>query len=153
MQRNFVQSLFEWTTDCAVGVREIDLEHQQLFALAEAMHGAMREGKGKSVLNGTLAALVAYVGEHFAHEEEVMHRIDYPDLIPHRRQHAALTGRVLALQNRLAAGEITMTIETLRFMMEWIECHIVGSDRQIGIYVESRGTPRRTAFFPSSKGR
>jgi hemerythrin len=50
--------MFQWTADYAVGVRQIDEEHQRLFVLAERMHQAMLEGKGKAIPEELLARLV-----------------------------------------------------------------------------------------------
>jgi hemerythrin-like metal-binding protein len=72
MADSFVMTTFQWTADYAVGVRQIDEEHQRLFALAEEMHRAMLEGEGKAILQALLAGLVAYTSYHFAHEEQLM---------------------------------------------------------------------------------
>ena len=70
--------MFQWSTDYAVGIRQVDEEHQQLFVLAERLHRAMLEGNGKAILVDLLARLVDYTCYHFAHEEQLMERIGYP---------------------------------------------------------------------------
>ena len=73
-----MRPMFEWSTDYAVGIRQVDEEHQQLFVLAERLHRAMLEGNGKAILVNLLARLVDYTCYHFAHEEQLMERIQYP---------------------------------------------------------------------------
>jgi hemerythrin len=134
-----VETTYQWTSAYAVGVRQIDEEHKRLFALAESLHQAMLEGQGKAILQGILASLVAYTCHHFAHEEQLMQRIGYPDYPRHLKQHEDLRSRVLAMQERAASGELTMTIEVMQVLMEWLKNHITASDYQIAGYMKKSG--------------
>ena len=134
-----VKTMFQWTTDYAVGVRQIDEEHQRLFALAEQMHRAMLEGKGKAILEDLLARLVNYTCCHFSHEEQLMERIRYPGYRQHQQQHEDLRSRVRAMQDRSASGEVTMTIQVMQFLMEWLKRHTTGSDFRIGNFMKASG--------------
>jgi hemerythrin-like metal-binding protein len=134
--------MFPWTPAYAVGVPSIDAEHVRLFALAANMHRAMLEGKGKAILENLLAQLVDYTCYHFAREERLMERVRYPGSLPHRREHEDLRSSVQAKRARAASGEVTMTIEVMQFLMDWVKRHIVESDRRIGDYLEAnRLTP------------
>lgn len=136
MADSFVVTTFQWTADCAVGVRQIDEEHQRLFALAEKMHQAMLKGEGKAVLQDLLAGLVAYTSYHFAHEEQLMERIGYPGYRAHRAQHEDLRSTAQTMQDRAVSGELTITIEVMQFLMEWVRQHIASSDCRIAAYVK-----------------
>jgi methyl-accepting chemotaxis protein len=68
-----------------------------------------------------------------------MERVSYPDRVPHRRQHEDLRCKVRAMQARSAAGEITMTIEAMLFLTEWIGLHTTSSDLAIGNYMKTKG--------------
>src|SRR5579872_7491906 len=103
--------MFHWTTDHAVGVRQIDEERQRLFALAEGMHQAMLAGKGKAALEDLLTRLAEYTCYAFAQEEQLMERIRYPGRRGHQEEHEALRSWVQVMQDRWASGETTMTIE------------------------------------------
>ena len=127
---------FQWTADLAVGVRQIDEEHQRLFALAEEMHCAMLEGKGKAILQDLLAGLVAYTSYHFAHEEELMERIGYPGYREHRVQHDDLRGKAREMRDRVTSGELTITIEVMQLLMEWVRTHIASIDCRIAAYMK-----------------
>lgn len=135
MSDPIVNPLIRWLPEYAVGVQQIDGEHQRLFALADRMHRALLAGKGKEALDALLAELVEYAWRHFAHEEQLMQRIQYPAYQEHRRQHADLRSEVLAMQRRAASGELTMTIEVMQFLMEWLKRHTLSSDRGIATYL------------------
>jgi len=143
------RAIFQWTNEYAVGVRQIDEEHQRLFALAESLHQAMLEGLGKAILQDLLASLVAYTCYHFAHEEQLMERIGYPGYREHRAQHEDLRSRAREMQDRVASGELTITIEVIQFLVEWVRKHIASSDCRIAIF--SVGSTTSAAGLPRAE--
>ncbi len=134
-----VGNAFRWLPEYAVGVPEIDHEHQGLFSLAEKLHSAMRGGKGGEFVNPLLNELIEYTQDHFAHEEALMKRIAYPHHEDHCRQHEELRTKVREMGNRAAAGEISMTIEVMQFLLSWLKSHTTTSDRRIGTYMRKCG--------------
>ena len=133
--------MFRWTSDYAVGVPEIDRDHRTLFALADCLHQAMLEGRGKHALESLLADLAAYTDEHFRREEEVMAARAYPDAAEHRRQHQGLQRAVHMFQARFGRGEATMTIELMQFLWRWLQQHTTTSDRRIGEHLRRSRQP------------
>ena len=131
--------MIRWRSDYAVGVQEIDREHQHLFALAESLFEGIRCGHGRDILGPLLDALVEFACCHFAHEEELMEQIGYPHHPEHRQQHADLRARVSQMRGRYAAGETGMHMELLQFLTEWLSCHTTTSDRRIGTYMRKHG--------------
>jgi hemerythrin len=139
-----VNTIYRWTTDYAVGVGEIDEDHQAEFALAERMHLAMLEGKGKAILEDLLARLVEHTHSHFAHEEQLMERIRYPSYRQHQQEHADLCSKVRAMRDRSASGEKTMTIEVMQFIIDWLKDHTITSDQRFGEYMKTSATYDRS---------
>jgi len=139
MNDAIAKPMIEWLPAYAVGVPQIDVEHQRLFALAEGMHQAMLAGQGKAALSALLADLVAYTCYHFTHEEQLMQRTGYPNYQDHRMQHERLRAWVQAMQDRAASGEITMTIEVMQSLIQWLKRHIAVSDRLISDHMKACG--------------
>ena len=134
-----VRTVFEWTAGCEVGVPQIDEEHRRLFALVDRLHREMIEGKGKEHLSVLLTGLVGYACHHFACEERLMQRIGYPGYAEQRRQHGEFRSWLQPMRDRADSGEITMTIEVMRFLMEWLKTHVTTSDRLIGAFIMTNG--------------
>jgi hemerythrin-like metal-binding protein len=128
-----------WLPDYAVGVQEIDREHQGLFSIAEEFRFAIRAEEGADVLENLLGKLLAYTDYHFAHEENLMEQIGYPYLADHCRQHQDLRSEALAMQERVAIGEPEMAMEAMRFLVDWLKRHTTTSDRRIGSYMRKHG--------------
>ena len=43
------------------------------------------------------------------------------------------------MQDRAASGEVTMTIEAMHFLMEWIKRHTIASDCRICDHMKANG--------------
>ena len=61
-------ALVTWDQTYSVSVRRLDEQHQKLFALLNALHEAMRQGKGQAVVQDTLRELATYTVTHFRAE-------------------------------------------------------------------------------------
>ncbi|MEO8596776.1 MAG: bacteriohemerythrin [Candidatus Solibacter sp.] len=133
-----MSDVFQWDAELAIGVPQIDREHRHLIDLAAQMQAAMLKGAGKALLDELLDRLIAYTREHFLHEEDLMRGAEYPGLPQHVRQHDFLRTQVREMRMRASNGEVTMTIEVLQFLVEWIRQHIAVSDRKIAAYVVAR---------------
>jgi hemerythrin len=130
--------MFEWKPEYSVHIPEIDAQHQRLFAMAAQLHAAMAEGKGKAVLEKSLARLVDYTKVHFAAEERFMGKYGYPQSGEHKTEHDKLTAQVLDLQKRFRAGEPTLSLSLMMFLKNWLEHHIAGSDQQYSTYIRGK---------------
>ena len=133
------KSLFRWLPDYSVGVPQIDHEHQELFALAERLHQAIRADQEKEVLENHIDGLLEHTGYHFAHEEQLMEQIHYPHYQDHCREHEDLMRKARAMKQRVAAGEIGLSVELVEFLLEWLKRHTTTTDRQIGTFMRKCG--------------
>lgn len=127
-----------WLPEYAIGVQDIDAEHQGLFALAAKLHNAVQSNHAPEILESVLNELIDYTCYHFAHEEQLMERIGYPHYADHCEEHEALRSQVFAMQKRFAEGEHGMPMNVLRFLTNWLKCHTTTTDRRIGSYMRKR---------------
>jgi len=131
-------ALFTWSTEYSVGNDLIDREHQKLFEMADRLHAAMLSGGGHVVLRGLFDDLAEYTRTHFAHEEALMQRHAYPQLPAHAEIHRQLIARVASLQDDLRAGKLTVTMNTMQFLRDWLSHHIGKTDRLVAEHVRNR---------------
>jgi hemerythrin len=130
--------MFEWKQNYSLGHGAIDSQHQRLFELANHLHAAMTQGKGKDKVSETLRNLVDYTKTHFANEESLMQTHHYPDYAHHKADHDALTERVTAFQKEFAAGHVQMSVELLQFLKDWLTNHIGETDRKVAVFLQSK---------------
>jgi hemerythrin len=123
--------MFEWTSEFALGIPEIDREHEEWFGSVSRLHEAMLAGEGRNAIAPLLDEMVRYTRLHFAHGAELMSRIGYPDRAAHLADHADLRREVESFCRRFERGETTMTIEMSRFLWSWLQRHTTTADRRI----------------------
>jgi hemerythrin len=82
-------SIVEWNDRYAVGIRQIDDQHKVLLRLINNLYlDCFNEDEGaKKRFTLALYGLVSYIKYHFAGEEQLLERINYPDYAAHKRKH------------------------------------------------------------------
>jgi hemerythrin len=131
-------SLFVWDEKYSVGHPDIDAQHKLLFKMADDLHTAMTEGRGKEALSGLFSRLVTYTRHHFSAEENIMRENGYPGYVQHHMEHEKLTRQVMDLQRNVASGKATVTIEIMQFLSDWLRNHIQINDQKISVFIKKR---------------
>jgi len=121
--------LIEWIPAYSVGVSEFDHDHQQIMRMLNELNDAMRERRGKLVVGRILTELLAYTERHFGAEEAAMKRCGYPKYQQHYTEHRSLTQRVKLFSAEFELGDALISIDVLYFLRDWLETHILQSDR------------------------
>ena len=127
--------LFSWKDKYLTGCQQIDEEHRRLFAIADNLHKAMLAGRGNDSLQQLFAELFDYTRTHFQREEALMRGAGYPDLSRHKSQHEAFTRRVLDLHAQANDKKLAITVETLRFLSDWLNNHICRMDMEVAAHI------------------
>ena len=123
----------------SVSVRRLDEQHQKLFALLNALHEAMRQGKGQAVVQDTLRELATYTVTHFRAEEELMRKTNYPGLAAHRAEHQRFVDKVNQFTQDLKAGGNVSSLQVVGFIKEWLAEHIRRTDRSYSAHMNAQG--------------
>lgn len=131
--------LITWDQGLSVGVPDLDAQHHRLVDMINQLHDAMAKGQGREALKPLLAGLVQYTVTHFQAEEQYMRKINYPNLPQHKAEHEKLVRRVKELTQSYESNQISLTIETMNFLRDWLTNHIRRVDRQYA----STATPAR----------
>ena len=132
-------SLMSWKESYSVNIAQIDQQHKKLVELINALHDAMTKGKAKEVLDKVLNDLVSYCANHFKVEEQLMAGNGYPDYNEHKEKHDKMTAKVLSLKKDVAAGKRLISIDVMKFLEQWLDKHIMGTDRQYAPFLNSKG--------------
>lgn len=120
-----------WTAEMATGVRQIDMQHQELIALINDLENAHAAGREAAALDEALPRLAAYVLFHFGTEESLMKNsgIASAHFALHKQQHKSFAARIDTLRSRPdAATELPGLIDYLK---TWLVEHIMRSDREL----------------------
>ena len=139
--------MYQFTTDCLIGVPEIDKEHEHLFELLNQTNASLHNSDADvaAITSRLLNELYDYAMTHFAHEEAYMRSIDDPELNKQMAEHEAFRKKVTAL---LTAGDLTLDTakDLLTFLAKWLYRHILGSDILIGKFHKSKDSNEAYVF-------
>ncbi len=122
--------LISWSDQYSVKNSLMDSQHKKLVALINELHSAMKEARGKDVLEKTLDDLVKYTQFHFDSEEALMLKANYAEFKLHQQVHKKLTIQVLDLQKKFKGGKSLLSMEVLNFLKNWLVEHIQGTDKK-----------------------
>ena len=120
----------EWDPSSSVNVPEFDRHHRQLFALVNHLHEFMLQGMGRTLVLGAIEELTRYAQSHFFAEEAFMRARAFPGLAQHCAEHEAFAGQVREFKQRYDQGAVSLSVELLEFLGEWLQKHIRRADRE-----------------------
>ena len=128
---------FVWDQNLATGNPLIDSQHRQLIDAVNALYYAHQSGKGRQEVERTMEFLMEYTSKHFADEEKLQEKYDYPDYPIHKRIHNEFKKVALEL-----ASELTHTDEFISHVYvtvsEWLVHHIRGDDFKMAAYIQNK---------------
>ncbi len=122
----------EWKDSYNVGDAAIDEQHQELFKRANYVIAATsHEGQVISAMR-----LFQYLRTHLSHEEDVMHRIQYPEIVAHTKMHQELIARLNKISLNIA-NENLVKADLEDFIAQWFLTHMVGQDSKLAAFIRA----------------
>jgi len=127
--RGKVMALITWTAgQFGTNVGFADQEHQILFDKLNKLYDLATGGAERSAVGAQLDDLIAYVVDHFAHEEREMLAKGYAGYPRHKEEHEALIGVCGGLQAKFHAGEAEVDEGVGQLLKGWLDNHIPNFD-------------------------
>lgn len=129
--------LIKWSDDYSVGITEIDNQHKGLVIVINELFNLMSEGKAKGKLSEIFDHLTDYTKKHFQAEETMLIKYAYHEFDKHKNEHQNFISKLQELKLDFDKGKITISVEVLNFLKDWLLNHILISDKKyMGIIKE-----------------
>ena len=129
-----------WSNDLAVGMAEIDDQHQQWIQRLNDVSAAIAAKQGPVEIGRTLEFLSDYTKKHFSTEEALMAAAHFPGLEAQRAQHEELTSTLEELLRDFAeegaTQKLAQTVDT--YLGNWLLQHIREKDLAFGVFLKTR---------------
>lgn len=122
--------LLEWSDEFSVGIDLIDKQHKILIRAINLLAMAVEYNTSRELMREIFVTLRDYTDTHFAYEEELFDRFSYPETEKHKAEHRSLLNQVVTLEQRWNSGEAEIGPEVLKFLVNWLRNHILGSDKK-----------------------
>ena len=129
-------SLVSWKDCYKIDVPEIDEQHKKFLDLvndAQIKLDSSESGDFDSIIN----ALEEYAKYHFAFEEELFEKSNFPDLTQHKQEHKQFIDKVRQLRLDFEYTNPLVAKKTIDFMCKWFISHIIKNDRKYMDYIIS----------------
>ncbi len=91
------------------------------------------------MLGSILNDLTDYTVYHFETEEKLLLQNAYPSYATHKKEHDDLARQVKEIKTRFEQGDTALTVEFMGFMKEWLNNHILQSDKKYSDFLNSKG--------------
>ena len=102
----------------------IDSEHKVLFDLLNKVYDDATGGAARSQVGDSLDALIAFVVDHFGHEEKEMIAANYIGYDSHKDEHTKFINTCAGLQKAFHAGDAEVTEDVGQMVKGWLDSHI-----------------------------
>ena len=131
-------NLVNWTDAYCVHVKSIDDQHHKLFDLMNVVYKLIVNHQ-LDHLSEPLNELVTYAKKHLTDEEAILERVNYPDLVAHKKVHTVLLADMDALYQQASKGDISKLFELTMFLKNWLVDHIYKVDMKYSELLVSKG--------------
>jgi hemerythrin-like metal-binding protein len=132
----------EWKEGYLTNISKFDEHHQKLVALLNTVHADVFNCQSVSekqpLIEKNLVELLDYAEYHFAAEEELMLKYEYPDYESHKAQHEQLQQQATRLLAQHKDGNLIWVFPIVNLLKNWIISHTLTTDRQYVPYFNER---------------
>jgi hemerythrin len=137
--RRIRMALMTWSKKFSVGVQALDDQHTVLVQLLNDLHAAMMKGQTQTFTGPLLHKLAEYTRTHFTAEEKILSAARFPALAEHRKIHINLLKQVDEFAARYDKGQVTLNLDLLTFLRDWLNTHILKEDHEYGSWLNEHG--------------
>ncbi len=136
--------LIVWNDDLVTGIAKIDEQHRILVNSFNDANTRLATNASAEMLDQISRDLLSYALYHFETEEELMLQFKYAeaktgDSDVHLRQHREFSSKVVAVREGIKAGNLISREELLTFLNGWLINHILKMDKQLAVFILSKG--------------
>lgn len=128
-------SVIPWSPRYAIGIKQIDEQHEHLFFLLNRLYYDFINGTSGQTLDSLIDELIDYATYHFATEEYRMKQARYPKLEEHKGSHAIFSLRIGEIAKSHCGGGRHISLELLSFLHNWLSTHILDVDTDFGRFI------------------
>lgn len=127
--------MIQWKESYRLGIDEIDDQHKKLFEIANRAYELLKNDfvtdKYDRIVS-IIEELKDYTVYHFSFEENYMASINYRKLLSHKVIHDDFIAKITEVDlDNVDENQDEYLMGILDFVVEWIEQHILGTDKLI----------------------
>ena len=127
------------------GIRQIDMQHQELVSLINEMERAQAGGRSSMALDDILPSLTTCALLHFGDEELLLAQVAENTTFAehHLKEHRNFVDEIQRLiAHRASQSDSDLVTVLTLYLADWLVLHISGTDRVLARVLLSKSTPK-----------
>ena len=124
-------SLLEWRDEYAVGVADVDHEHQEMIELINQVHDELQDPQSGVGIDRFLGEIFAKISAHFALEERIMQEARYEEYAAHKEDHEKLLDELRDLMDDYEQQGKFNEVILGRTLSDWFGIHFRTFDARL----------------------
>ncbi len=133
-------AFLDWSEGLSVGVTEFDDDHREIITLLNSLWDANERRDDPRQLRRILARLQEHCASHFAREEALFAKWNYPAAAEHTQSHQRALTRLAELETAFQQGGAdTIGDDLFDFVRDWLLGHTINEDSLYTPYFQSLG--------------
>jgi len=120
---------FYWTEQLNIYNELIDKQHLLIVDGINNLFASMKGKEGAMERPEAMKGLVDIAVKHFDDEQNIFLNSEYAEVDQHLEKHKDIVAKLGVYQQRIVAGEEGFEDELLNFLKEWLQAHIMITDR------------------------
>ncbi len=129
----------QWESKYALGFREIDEQHHQFVKAIDELYDAIKAQKTETKLVEIFKKLEAYIEKHFATEERLFRKTNYPKTDSHIAEHRNFKSKLASIKAKLNHNEMEISFELIDFLEDWLVHHMNAVDKLYVRHLKEHG--------------
>jgi len=132
--------MIKLSKDMEVGVLEIDTQHMELINRLNSLTSMGHDAVSKEETQKTLDMVGEYIVKHFADEEELQRKNNYPEYESHRKLHQHYIEEFKKLKEEFDTNghSLKFTMDLNNSLINWIVKHIKSADVELGKFLKNK---------------
>ncbi|MDX9767133.1 MAG: bacteriohemerythrin [Ectothiorhodospiraceae bacterium] len=138
-----------WRPQMSVGNQLIDNDHRYLICLINTVELSLRVPENRDLVSAAIEQLMQYTADHFAREEAIQLKIQYPKYMAHKQEYQDIMDELARIRTRIEAMAGTSTAgdgsiaaahpedvsELVALLRHWIIDHVLKVDVELKPYL------------------
>ncbi len=129
-------TFFYWTDQLLIHHPLVDKQHKMIVDGINALFRSINNKPGSLSLENTMADFFQVTLQHFEDEQKIFLASDYPLKEEHLEKHTDIIDQLKGFDQRIRAGEKGFENELLDFLKEWLQVHIILTDRGYKAFIK-----------------
>ncbi len=126
---------FHWTEQLDINNDLVNEQHKLIVVEINKLYRSLNKRDDAEDAGEVMNRLVAVAVNHFGDEEKIFKNSDYPLVEQHLQKHVDIIATLGDYNTRVQAKEAGFEAELLDFLKEWLQLHIMMTDRGYTAYI------------------